>query len=153
MRQTALRSTGFLEARRRLTPGGLLVGSRNRAKDRLGEHGDIVRLPRGDDVAVFHDRLVNVEAAGVLDVDGDRRPAGHRAAAQGVHRDEQLRAVADGRDRFPRADHVAHEIDHGVAHAHPIGRVAAGDDDRVEFARTRLPAASVAVTWPPRRPV
>ena len=47
--------------------------------------------------------------------------------------------MADGGDGLSRADHVAHEIDHRVAHAHPIRRVAAGDDDRVELSGARFP--------------
>ena len=57
-----------------------LAAALERPDDRLAEHRHVVRLARRDQVAVFDDRLVDVAAAGVLDVDGDRRPAGERAA-------------------------------------------------------------------------
>ncbi len=71
-----------------------------RADDRVAERRDIVRLPRGDQVAVFDDRLVHVESAGILDVDRDRGPAGEGPPAQGVGRDQKLRTVADRGDRL-----------------------------------------------------
>jgi hypothetical protein len=53
-----------------------------RPDDRLAERRHIVRLARGDQVAVLDDRLVHVETAGVLDIDRNRRPAGERPPAQ-----------------------------------------------------------------------
>ena len=103
--------------------------------DRVAEHRHIVGLARGDQVAVFDDRLVDVQAAGVLDVDGNRRPAGERAAAERVGRDQELRTVADGGDRLAGVHGIAREVDHRVAHAHLVGRVAAGNDERVEVLR------------------
>ena len=118
----------------RLRRLGTRVSARTIASQKSGH---VVGLARRDEVAVLDDRLVHVQAAGVLDVDRDRRPAGERAAAQRVGRDEQLRSVADGGDRLAGLHRVAHEIDHRVAHAHPVGRVAAGDDERVEILDAR----------------
>ena len=46
--------------------------------------------------------------------------------------DEHLRSVADGRDRLAGLHRVARQIDHRVPHAHLVGRMAAGNDERVE---------------------
>lgn len=103
-----------------------------RAQDRVAELRHVVRLARRDDVAVLHDRAIDVQAAGILDVDRDRRPARDGAAAQRVGGDEHLRAVTDRADRLAGGHRVAHEIDQRRTHAHLVRRVAAGDDHRVE---------------------
>src|SRR4030095_11846047 len=65
------------------------------ADDRVAEDRYVVRFAGRDQVAVLDDRLVDVEAARVLDVDGDRWPAGQRAPAEGVRRDQELGTVTD----------------------------------------------------------
>jgi hypothetical protein len=46
---------------------------------------------------------------------------------------EMRSCVADRRDRLAGFHCVAREIDHRVAHAHPIGGVSARNDERVEI--------------------
>src|SRR5438477_2912906 len=104
---------------------GLLgkVCSRERPDDRLAEHRHVVGLSGGDEVAVLDDGLVHVEAARILDVDGDRRPAGERPAAERVGGDEELGSVTDGGDRLASVHCVASEVHHRVSHAHPVRRM------------------------------
>src|SRR5258706_7100651 len=51
--------------------------------------------------------------------------------------------MADRGDRFAGVHHVSREIDHGVAHPHPVRRIAARDDERVEI--TGLDSSSPCV--------
>src|SRR4051812_32840088 len=141
VRQASRRGTYHLRPRsngRAAVESGRRSPARDGADDRLDETRDVVGLSGGDDRAVLDDGLVHVKAAGVLHVDGDRRPAGHRTSTQGVHRDQELRSMTDGRHGLAGGHGVAYEIDHGMAHPHAIRRMAARNDDRVEVLRTRL---------------
>src|SRR5690606_16351793 len=69
-----------------------------RVLDGLVERRDVLRNPRGNQVAVNDDFLVNVVRARVLDVVADLVDAGYSAALEDLGRDQKLRAVADRRN-------------------------------------------------------
>src|SRR3954466_16069155 len=141
VRQASRRGTYHLRPRSNecaAVESGRRSPARDGADDRLDETRDVVGLSGGDDRAVLDDGLVHVKAAGVLHVDGDRRPAGHRTSTQGVHRDQELRSMTDGRHGLAGGHGVAYEIDHGMAHPRAIGRKAARNDDGIKVLRTRL---------------
>ena len=94
---------------------------------------EVARIARGDPVAVLHDGLIAVEAAGVADVVGDRGEAGQRAAAHELRGDQHLRAVADDEHRLLGLIELAHEALHVFVGADVVGRLAAGDQERVEI--------------------
>src|SRR5713101_469738 len=108
------------------------MNTRERADDRLAEHRDIVWLPGSDEVAVLGDRLVHVETTRVLDVDSDRRPAGEGSAAERIRGNQKLGTMTNRGDGFAGFHRFARKVDHGVTQAHLVGRIAPGDDQRVE---------------------
>src|SRR6185369_5652424 len=74
LRGEAFREVGLRALR------GFVIGRRSnlvqRPDHRLAEHWHVIRLSRRDQIAILDDRLVHVEPPGILDIDGDRRPAG-----------------------------------------------------------------------------
>ena len=117
-------------SRRSTKPAGSAVASFSTIARLNSEQ--VVRVARGDPVAVLDDGLIAVEAAGVADVVGDRGEAGQRAAAHELGRDQDLRAVADHEHRLLRLVELLDETLDVFVDADVVGRLAARDQDRVE---------------------
>src|SRR5437899_10355270 len=114
-------------------PPRLPLALAERANDLAAEGRQIVRVPRGDEIAVHHDLRVLPVAAGRDEVVLDREERRRLAALEDAGRDEHPARVADGGYDLALLPGLAHEAHHGVVPAHHVRRVAAWHDDRVEL--------------------
>src|SRR5581483_2035093 len=85
----------------------------------------------GDPVPILHHRLVLHVRADLPQVVLGRRPGSHRPAFYKVRGDQELGAVADGRDQLAALLESLDEVDHALVDAEVIGRLAAGDEQGV----------------------
>src|SRR5204862_231669 len=68
----------------------------------------------------------------------DRLPGSQGPTLDQVRRDQELRAMADRRDRLPRLIELLHELDHPPVGAQVIRRLTAGDEQGVVVLRLHL---------------
>src|SRR5205814_5139158 len=103
-----------------------------RLNDRLHERRQIVRFAAGDQVPVPDYFGVDVLAAGIDHIVFDRKKASCLASFESLGGTQHPGAVTNGRDHFPLLRHGADQANHGLAAAHVIGGITAGDDQDVE---------------------
>ena len=113
--------------------------------DALHEGGQIVGGAAGDDVAVADAGSVLPDAAGVFDVVANGEEAGHFPTLEAFRRAEHPGTVADGREDLALLAGLGDQVDHRRMSAHVVGRIAAGDDDRVEVGRLDLAGGDVGL--------
>src|SRR4030042_7084191 len=71
--------------------------------------GKILRAAAGDQVAVLYDLLVDKLGPRVFDVLDDRFPTRYLSTSQDLCGNQQLRGVADGKDRLAALDELLDE--------------------------------------------
>src|SRR5512135_953435 len=97
------------------------------------EGGEVVGGSAGDEVAVADAGGILPGAAGVLDVVADCEEAGDLSPLEALGRAEHPGAVADRGEDLPFLGGLRDEVHHRLVPPHVVGRVAAGDNDRVEI--------------------
>src|SRR5438128_3788733 len=106
--------------------------------DGVGELLQVVRLAAGDPVPIPDHRFVLHRGSDLPQVVLDRLPGSQGPALDQVRRDQELRAMADRRDRLPRLIELLHELDHPPVGAQVIRRLTAGDEQGVVVLRLDL---------------
>ena len=79
--------------------------------DRFAEVGYIGQLTGRDHVAIDCDRFIDIQATSILDVDGNRWPAGDDPVLYYFGRNKHLRAMADCSNGFCVCHGVSDEVD------------------------------------------
>src|SRR5690348_8759975 len=125
---TFTRTTLHPRRRPHFAVGGGPLGLAQRLQEGLAERFEIVRLAARDPVLVDDDLLVLDVRARLLEVALDRRPRRHRPAAHQARAEEQLRTVADRRQRALRGVEPLDEVDEPLVDAQVIRRLAARDE-------------------------
>ena len=92
-----------------------------------GERVQIVRLAAGDPVVVDDHLAIDDVGAGLPQVALDRLPRGQRPPHLQLGGEQQLRAVADRRERPPGRIEGAHELHEAIVGAQIVGRMTARD--------------------------